>query len=108
MRLLPDSVKIDLLPPKRTDDGLELTMRVVSTTKGEVTHELKTFTLSISKVGLDVQIGDLTGVYECVALWMQDNPRLTKNEALKVLSLDIENLYDRSVALEFEKRVDRE
>jgi hypothetical protein len=37
---------------------------------------------------------------------MESNPRLTKNDALKNLFLDIEDLYDGSVALEFKKCVD--
>jgi len=106
MRILPDSVRTELLRPKLTKDGLEITIKFFSTIKGEVTHEFKTFNLSISNVGVDVHIGDLTDVYECVDLWMQSNPRLTKNEALKNLALDIESLYDRSVALEFKKHVD--
>lgn len=100
MKILPDSVTTDL-HSKRSKDGLEITIKLVSAIKGEVTHELKTFNLSIFNVGLDAQIGDLTDVYECVELWLQSNPRLTKNEALKALSLNIEDLYDRSAALEF-------
>ena len=106
MRILPDSVRSELLPLKRTDDGLEITIKFFITIQGEVTHEFKTFNLSISNVGVDVLIGDLTDVYECVDLWMQSNPRLTKSKALEVLSLDIEDLYDKSAALEFKKCVD--
>ncbi|PZU92459.1 MAG: hypothetical protein DCE90_18215 [Pseudanabaena sp.] len=106
MRELPDSVRTELLTPKRTDDGLEITIKYFIAIKGEVTHEFKTFNLSISNVGSDFHIGDLTGVYECVDLWMQSNSRLTKNEALKALSLYIEDLYDQSTALEFKKCVD--
>ena len=106
MTLLPNDVRMESPCLKRTDDGLEITMKTFITTKGEVIHELKTFTLSVSNVGLNVQIGDLAGVNECVDLWIKSNPRLTKNEALRVLSVDIEDLYDQTVALEFKKRVD--
>ena len=106
MTQLPDSVRMESPYLKKTDDGLEIIMKTIITKKGEVTHKLKTFTLSVSNVGLSVQIGDLAGVYECVDLWMESNPRLTKNDALKNLSLDIEDLYNGSMALEFKKCVD--
>ena len=106
MKQLPDSVRTESPYLKKTDDGFEIIMKTFITKKGEVTHELKTFTLAVSNVGLNIQIGDLAGVYKCVDLWMESNPRLTKNDALKNLFLDIEDLYDGSVALEFKKCVD--
>jgi hypothetical protein len=106
MEILPDSVRLESPQLKRTDNGLEITMQFIRTIEGEVIHEFKTFSLSISNGGVDVHMGDLGGVYECVDLWMQNYPSLTKNGALKSLFLGIEDRYARSVALEFKRRVD--